>query len=213
MLLYDTVDSRSRSADATTISRPARAPEAQAKRIDHSAHVFSIIGFDKAGRRAAFDVLVLAKEYAWVRGSTRELAKAGRALGEREVLGEVISPPVRAALAGAGELIAVGIASQEGEQGAEAQRAAARAQQTAEWLFAALGGASPISTLNLGRYRAPCQACETADTSWQRPFVVIAVRDREAEVVVGEALADALDGRTNLPSPDRYTSFVLNRVR
>lgn len=213
MLLYDTVDSRTRAVDAMTISRSAKVAAAQSARIDRSTHVFSIIGFDKAGRRAAFDVLVLAKEYAWVRGSTREIAKAGRTLGETDVVGELFSAPVRAALGNAEELIAVGIASQEGDQATEQQRAADRAARTAEWLSAAVGTRRPISILNLGRYREPCQACETADTSWQRPFVVIAVRDREPQVVTGDALADALEGRANLPSPDRYSRFVLTRVR
>lgn len=213
MLLYDVVDARSRSAEATTIVHRPHPPVAEAKRVDDSALVFSIIGFDRAGRRAAFDVLVLVKEYAWVRGSTSELVKGARVIGEQAVVAEVLSPAVRAALGRAEELIAVGIASQEGEQAVEAERAASRAQQTAEWLFAALGARVPISTLNLGRYREPCQACETADTSWQRPFVVVAARDREPQVVVGEALADALTGRANLPSPDRYSTFALQRVR
>ena len=63
-------------------------------------------------------------------------------------------------------------------------------------------------TLNLGRYVDLCVECEDADTSWQRPFIVIAVRKAEDGAHISEALANAMSNTINLPSPDRYSTFA-----
>jgi hypothetical protein len=63
-------------------------------------------------------------------------------------------------------------------------------------------------TLNLGRYLEPCVECEDADTSWQRPFIVIAVRRTDNGANISEALADAMSDTQNLPSPSRYSAFA-----
>lgn len=71
----------------------------------------------------------------------------------------------------------------------------------------------PVYTLNLGQYREPCAACETTGTSWQRPFVFISVRDLQDGTVLAEALADAMTGKDNLPSPSSYSAFELAKIR
>jgi hypothetical protein len=71
----------------------------------------------------------------------------------------------------------------------------------------------PMWTLNLGRYVDPCTDCEDTDTSWQRPFVVIAVRDADEGTHISEALADALSGKTNLPAPSRYSTFTFEKFQ
>ena len=78
------------------------------------------------------------------------------------------------------ELIAVGLASVEGNIEAEIQRGGLRANRIAEWVRGAVDPSIPMSTLNLGRYLEPCSDCETADTSWQRPFIVIAVKQADS---------------------------------
>ena len=65
----------------------------------------------------------------------------------------------------------------------------------------AVDTATPIWTLNLGQYRDPCANCETGGTSWQRPFIVIAVKETDPGTNVGEALTDAMSGKEKLPSP------------
>src|SRR3954447_26093480 len=46
-----------------------------AKRWNERTLVFPIEGVDRSGRRALFDVVVLTKNYGWVRGSTTELER------------------------------------------------------------------------------------------------------------------------------------------
>lgn len=173
--------------------------------------VFPIEGFDKAGNRALFDVVVLTKNYGWVLGSTSELERGDQKLNAKDIEEEVLAPQLREGLGRARELIAVGVASQEGELEREIQRGGLRASQIAKWVRGALGEKIPMWTLNLGRYLDPCTDCEDAETSWQRPFVVIAVREADGGMNIAEALRSAMSDKENLPSPDRYSTFALSK--
>ena len=173
--------------------------------------VFPIDGTDSAGRAALFDVVVLTRDYGWVRGSTTELERGERRLTAEDIENDVLAPQLRQGLSSARELIAVGLASQEGEIEREVQRGGLRAARIAQWVRGAVGADIPMWTLNLGRYSEPCADCETADTSWQRPFIVIAVRKSDPGTNIGEALNSAMSEKTNLPSPSRYSNFALSK--
>lgn len=181
------------------------------KKWNERTLVFPIEGWDTSGRRALFDVVVLTKNYGWVLGSTSELERGSDKLDARAIEEEVLAPQLREGLGSARELIAVGVASQEGEIEREIQRGGLRAARIAQWVRGALGESIPMWTLNLGRYLEPCTTCEDAETSWQRPFVVIAVREADSGVAIGEALRNAMSDKENLPSPDRYSTFALAR--
>jgi hypothetical protein len=182
-------------------------------RQTRNSTVFAIEGEDKAGRRGAFDVVVLNKSFLWVRGSADDLEKDGTMIPRAELAAAVIDDVVRAALADATEVIAVGTASQEGDAAEEVARAERRARQAASLVAGAVAATIPIWTLNLGQYRDPCANCETGGTSWQRPFIVIAVKETEAGTNIGEALTDAMSGKQQLPSPTSYSAFALTRFR
>ncbi|MET0407563.1 MAG: hypothetical protein ABW006_04260 [Hyphomicrobium sp.] len=173
--------------------------------------VFPIEGTDRQGRAVTFDVVVLTKNYGWVRGSTTELEKDDRRLSPQEIQAEVLAPQLRDGLRSARGLIAVGLASQEGDVAREEQRGGLRAVRTAQWIEDVLGEQIPMWTLNLGRYVDPCSDCEDPDTSWQRPFIVIAVRQADEGAHISEALADAMSGTTNLPAPSRYSAFAFTK--
>lgn len=182
-----------------------------AQRWNDRTLVFPIDGVDANGRRALFDVVVLTKTYGWVRGSTTELERGTQRLTAEDIENEVLAPQLRQGLRGATSLIAVGLASQEGEIEREVQRGGLRANRIAEWVRGVVDPSVPMWTLNLGRYVDPCTDCEDADTSWQRPFIVIAVRRTDQGTNIGEALNDAMSNKTNLPSPSRYSTFALAR--
>jgi hypothetical protein len=179
-----------------------------ATRWNERTLVFPIEGIDRSNRHVVFDVVVLTKDYGWVRGSTTELEKGERRLSPDEIQNEVLAPQLRKGLSSARALIAVGLASQEGDVAREEQRGGLRAIRTAELVRGAVGPAIPMWTLNLGRYLEPCVECEDADTSWQRPFIVIAVRRTDNGAHISEALADAMSDTQNLPSPSRYSAFA-----
>jgi len=180
-----------------------------AKRWNDRTLAFPIEGTDGAGRRALFDVVVLTKNYGWVLGSTTELERGEQKLNARDIEDEVLAPQLREGLGSARELIAVGVASQEGELEREIQRGGLRAAQIAKWVRIAVPEKIPMWTLNLGRYLEPCTTCEDAETSWQRPFVVIAVREADPGVNLGQALGVAMSDKENLPAPERYSTFAL----
>jgi hypothetical protein len=132
---------------------------------------------------------------------------------DRRIRETVLDGEVRSSLAEAREIVAVGTASQEGQAATEIARARKRAARTAEIALEPTPDWVPVWTLSLGQYRDPCEACETTGTSWQRPFIVVAVKDLEPGTVMGEALGDAMTGKDSLPSPASYSAFELTKIR
>src|SRR6185312_2425200 len=104
-----------------------------ATRWNERTLVFPIEGIDRSNRHVVFDVVVLTKDYGWVRGSTTELEKGERRLSPDEI--------------------------QKGDVAREEQRGGLRAIRTAELVRGAVGPAIPMWTLNLGRYLEPCVEC------------------------------------------------------
>ncbi|MFA5898576.1 MAG: hypothetical protein WC829_05625 [Hyphomicrobium sp.] len=194
----------------TAAIKPNVEPEVRQTR---TSTVFAIEGKDKAGRRAAFDVVVLHKSFMWVRGSAEDLEKDGTVIPRSEITAAVLDDEVRSALSDAKEVITVGTASQEGNAADEVARAERRAKQAATLISGAVAADVAIYTLNLGQYREPCANCETGGTSWQRPFIVIAVKKAEPETNIGEALTDAMGSTDKLPTPQSYSAFSLTRFR
>lgn len=175
--------------------------------------LFPIEGRDKAGRLGKFDVVVLTKKFGWVRKSTDQLVREGTVLAGTDVLAQIFDDQVRASFEKSTAVIAAGVASQEGDPKVETERANQRAKKSAEWLLPVVTPALPIWTLNLGQYKQPCKDCATSGTDWQRPLIVVAVRELEPNADMGEALADALRGKSNLPSPESYSAYVLTKFR
>lgn len=202
---WDAYDARARSKFLR--------PLISAERLSPATHAYVIQGVDSAGRRADFDLIVADKAFTWERGSAERLARNNQPLTGDDVQSIILDPLVRARLKSAKQLIAVGTASEEGDPTQETHRAGRRAEQTARWLSAAADKQMPLWTLNLGQYQHPCEACDTNETSWQRPFLVIAVQQAAWGTDLAEALADALDSASNLPAPERYSAFALARFR
>jgi len=201
--------------DAVEARRIAReqVQSVESVRSTENSTVFTIEGFDKASKRGLFDVVVAKKEFLWVKGSADELEKQGQVFKGQDIATAIFDGEVSAALASAKEIIAVGTASQEGDPAQEKDRAARRALATAALSKTAIATETPVWSLNLGQYRDQCAACETSGTSWQRPFIVVAVKSLEDGCNAGEALANAMTGKTTLPSPASYSAFEMTKVR
>ena len=202
---WDAVDARSRGKFLL--------PRISAERLSPVTRAYTIQGTDEEGRRAEFDLIVADKSFVWARGSTDQLSRNDKPLSAQEIQSIIFDPLVRARLKTASQLIAVGTASEEGDPTKEKHRAGLRADQTAKWLASVVDGKTTLWTLNLGQYQQPCTACDTNETSWQRPFLVIAVQRMSWNTNLGEALADALASASNLPSPERYSAFAMARFR
>lgn len=209
---YGAIEIKRNVIDPLKLDTAAIAPQAEVRQTRNST-VFAIEGKDKAGRRGAFDVVVLNKSFLWVRGSADDLEKDGKTIPRAELAAAVLDEEVKGALADAKEVIAIGTASQEGSATEEVARAERRARQAASLISGAVAEGIPVWTLNLGQYRDPCANCETGGTSWQRPFIVVAVKEADPGTDIGEALADAMTGKEKLPSPNSYSTFALARYR
>jgi hypothetical protein len=179
-----------------------------------SSVVFPIEGNDLARKRAAFDVAVLPADLAWAHKSSTALVEGGKAIAQDDAAARIFSAELRDGLSRSVEVIAIGLASQEGRVAEETERARRRAASAAGWLSTAVDASIPIWTLNLGQFRGTCKAtAEAADTGWQRPVIIVGIRSQEPGVNLTEAFADAISGKSNLPSRDCYTNFDLTRFR
>lgn len=178
-----------------------------------NAIVFQVEGFDKQNRRGLFDIVVLKKQFLWVRSSSDQLERNGVVLPLATVSDSIFDRDMRLALENALDIVAVGTASEEGTAETEVARANRRAHETAKLVKSNADMDAPIWTLNLGQYMQPCSDCEANETNWQRPFIVIAVVSKEDGLNLKEALQNAMSGRSELPSPRRYSNFDLGRYR
>jgi hypothetical protein len=197
-----------RLAGLIEASSAAPAPRQE---LGQEAVVYSVRGRDKAGRWAEFDVIVLARDFYWVKGSTELMERAGAKLDGEAFKRTLTEKELGARVAMAADLIAVGLASAEGERATEEARAAERGRRIGTWLKEATGGRKTVWTLNLGQYQqAATPAVE--ETDWQRPILLIGLRSAQAGVEVGEALAFAMNATPNLPKTARYTRFDLQKA-
>jgi hypothetical protein len=188
--------------------------EEVAKTRVENAVIFPVDGVDSQGRSAAFDFIVLTEEFTWVKGSTFQVESRGQVVTDAAVVEKVISPDIRRSLLGSQELIAVGLASQEGDRAIEEQRAARRSRTVLGWMVLVAPPEKPLWRLNLGQYNGElCKAQEDADTSFQRPLILIGVRERQDGADLSEALTDAITGKANLPSRECYSRFDLVEAR
>lgn len=124
LTLLDAVDTQANRTLAPVVEELARTTE--------NSTIIEIVGYDKAGRRGVFEVVVLNKDFMWVHASANELERQGKKIPAASVAEIVLDDDARVSLAEAREIIAVGTASQEGQATAEHQRALQRAQRTAQ---------------------------------------------------------------------------------
>lgn len=176
-----------------------------------NAVVFQVEGYDKQNRRGLFDILVLKKQFLWVRSSYNQLERDGIVLPLETVTETIFDRDMRYTLESATDIVAVGTASQEGVAKVEIARANRRARETAKLIKSTLDNDVPIWVLNLGQYRDPCQDCDVVETNWQRPFIVIAAVRKDENLNLKEAVRDAMSTSSKLPSTRRYSDFKFLR--
>ena len=184
-----------------------------AKQKVENAFFFRIDGKDKSSRAATFDFIILTDEYTWVKGSTTQVVSRGEIVPDTEVAEKVLTPRIRESLASATDLIAVGLASQEGERAQEEQRALSRSQTVQGWMNKLSNPGVALWTLTLGQYDKACKKQEDADSSFERPLIFAGVRSKAEGTNLQEALADAISGHDNLPSRECYSRFDMAKVR
>jgi hypothetical protein len=175
--------------------------------------VFPIEAKDKAGKKATFDFVAKTQEYAWIRGQADQVTKNGTPIGTADVGTVLFGSDVQKGLSPSADLIAVGVASQEGTLAEENARAAQRGKVAAAWADKSVGGNKKLWVLNLGQFSPSCGSTTEKDTAWERPFLIVGARNQDAGVNLGEALANAMNNKINFPSTGCYSSFELSSLR
>ncbi len=182
-----------------------------AKEKVENAYFFKIDGKDGEGRAASFDFIILSNDYTWALGSTQNVASKGETVPEDKIVDRVFAPGIKASLASSSDIIAVGLASSEGDRESEEARALARAKSVAGWM-AKVAPSVPLWTLTLGQYNKACKHQEDSDTSLERPLIMVGVRSKAEGTKLQQALANAITGHDNLPSRKCYSKFEMAKV-
>jgi hypothetical protein len=196
------------------MTQPVALPKNPAeKQKVENAVVFRIDGKDKQGRAAAFDFVVLSSDYVWALGSTSQIVSGGKVIREGEAANRLFAPKIRDALAGASDVIGVGLASKDGIRSEEEARAVARSKTVATWITKVAKPETALWALTLGQYDKGCKLQEDKDSSFERPILFVGVRSKAEGTNLQEALADALSGHDNLPSRECYSRFDLEKIR
>jgi hypothetical protein len=147
--------------------------------------------------------------------SSTHLSLAGQQIPDDQLTERLFTPELREGLGKSKQVMAIGLASQEGQVEEETARAADRAKNAATWLANAVPAETGIWMLNLGQFKktgCPAQT-ETTDTSWQRPVILVGVKSQDEGTDLAQAFASAISGKSNLPSRECYTAFDLSRFR
>lgn len=153
-------------------------------------------GRDKSGKEASFHFFVVAKDYSW-KFESIDTIEAPLTKKEMAVSEYISSLAKNNLFQGYSDLIAVGTASQEGNDAGEEKRAGDRSEKIANVLFSTsrrAKGSPEIYALNLGKHQknsADVYKPSKDQTAPERPVIVIAVERRE-KVNIAEALNDAL---------------------
>jgi hypothetical protein len=187
---------------------PVKAPGEKQKVED--AIYYRIDGKDKQGREAAFAFIVLTNGYAWAKGSSSAVLFGGKAIPDA---GRLFAPKVRESLARARDVIAVGLATDEGKRAEEEARALARSKTVAAWIKKVVKPGIPLWTLTLGQFEKACKTQEDKDLNFNQPVLFIGVQSKAEGANLQEALADAIGGRANFPGRECYSRFDLLKVR
>ena len=218
--LYDKKSAPAAAVPAPVVAAPAPATAVEAPVKKHAekqkvenAFFFRIDGKDSQGQPATFDFIMLTNEFTWVKGSTSQVISGDKVIPEAEAAERVLTQQVRDSLASASDLIAVGLASSEGERTQEEARALDRAKTVSRWMSKVSKPEIALWTLTLGQYDKACKEQEDTDSSFERPVIFAGVRSKADGANLQEALADAISGHDNLPSRGCYSRFDLEKIR
>jgi hypothetical protein len=196
------------------LKQPVALPKnlAEKQKLENAV-VFRIDGKDKEGRPAAFDFVVLSNDYVWAVGSTSQVVSGGKVIREADAANRIFAPKVRDALAGASDVIGVGLASKDGIRSEEEARALARSKTVATWITKVAKPETGLWALTLGQYDEGCKLREDKESNFERPVLFVSVRSKAEGANLQEALANALSGHDNLPNRECYSRFDMEKIR
>ena len=150
----------------------------------------TVTGTDSAGRTANFRLYLLADRYSWAFASASRLEDQGRATTFQNVFSR---PEFFDRMCQSEAVMGLGAASFEGETARNHQLASARANVIAEQVTETLGrceaGSDPeVLTVSLGEHQVEV----AGSTAPQRRVIIVTVEEQQADVILSEALKDAM---------------------
>lgn len=152
-------------------------------------------GRDKSGRKIKVRINLLSGEYRWVYKSSAEAELGEEKVDLRPHISGLEVDPKAAAI------VAVGMASVEGDFSSQSVLAEARTDKLIRLIKDELKPSMPVHGLSLGRYVDEATRSDPKVTAVQRRVVIIEVLEPEEGAVLEEAVYDALIDATNASPP------------
>lgn len=207
----------------------ARLEDGPVKIFDRWVAAPAVESCDSEGRLARFQIAYLSTADGrypgayWVEKSASEIQLGRQRLSISEFMTQLV-PEIGAPHESALEIVAIGVAAEDGPSAAEEHaRAIERAQSLANWFAVHDVSQRPVSWLSLGQHRETCEHCEARDLYMQRPIAVAFVLERASGVNVMQAIENSMrDDRgcvglsVNSSAPpilDQYRDFIHGRSR
>jgi hypothetical protein len=196
--------------EQASIQKAASSKAPVEKQKVEDAIYYRVDGKDKQGREASFAFIMLTNGYAWAKGSSSAVFLSGKAIPDASRL---FAPKLRDSLTRMSDVIAVGLATDEGKRVEEEARALARSKTFASWVKKVVKPSVPLWILTLGQFEKACKVQEDKDLNFDQPVLFVGVQSKAEGTNLQEALADAVGGRANFPGRECYSRFDLLKVR
>lgn len=219
-----------KSAPATPIPTPPKTERfleniaiAPPVKIDGTWVAYPVVGQDAQKLYADFVFYAMDTSFYWQQKSVDQLTKDGRDVSLPEVVGflkdsfgkTIVVQQRQIVLADTKDLVILGTSSQNGARTVESARALQRATNVAREVLLARLFAGGVYTLNLGQAKSklsPGGVEDSQQIARQRPLVVVFILGKDPGVNLGQAIANAMNKRADLPHQEDYWEFVFQKL-
>jgi hypothetical protein len=168
----------------------------------------------KAGLVMKADFHALSDECRWVLGSVSEIDCGGtRFMGSDLIRSHLPSSLSMRITQDGADLVSIGVASVEGQIDTEEERAQTRASEMATWVSEQVEVTGHIWVINMGQFKRDCSDCNVADSSAQRPVILVTITHQDDPDLVRDLLKDSMKANAAIPNPDNYTQFKLVKLK
>jgi len=172
----------------------------------------NLVGYDKNGKNAEFEIRYLVQEYRWKYASTK-IVEFNES--QEDILPFFLSPYNQELLKISKDIICVGTASMEGNLRNEELRAEKRSERLLIWIKQVLPPSSRkigLYTLNVGQFKRSNKNLDINDTAPQRRVIVISVLKKDKKVNLSQALKSAISSNKQMHrifNVNNYSKFDL----
>jgi eukaryotic-like serine/threonine-protein kinase len=145
---------------------------------------------DSNGRSAEFNMAILSESYRWYRNSSDTVTLGNNSPPKlvKDLQADLEKIGITKIMQNPNQIIAMGMASCEGDQIEEENRALERAKTIHNDLNKAIFSVGKFAIINLGQYKTDSCSTKIEDNAFQRSMIIVGIRRESPGLVMNEAL-------------------------